>query len=164
MNRTTLVFIIGVLTLTLISFLFDKKKTIKGIKKGAKMLLGILPAFLNILIIISIVLYIIPQSLILKLLGPTSGALGLLLAALIGAITLVPGPVSYPLAAALIKQGASYTVIATLMTTLMMVGVVTLPLEIKYFGKKVAILRNSLNFIAAVLIGLAVGLIMNIIL
>jgi hypothetical protein len=46
------------------------------------------------------------------------------------------------------------------MTTLMMVGVVTLPLEIKYFGKKVAISRNILNFIAAVIIGLVVGIIL----
>jgi uncharacterized membrane protein YraQ (UPF0718 family) len=58
----------------------------------------------------------------------------------------------------LIKQGASYTVVATFMTTLMMVGIVTLPLEIRYFGKKVAILRNALNFIIAIIIGLLVGL------
>jgi hypothetical protein len=44
------------------------------------------------------------------------------------------------------------------MTTLMMVGVVTMPLEIKYFGKRVAITRNLLNFVAAVIIGLAVGM------
>jgi len=34
MSRTTLVFIIGILVLTLVSFLFDKQKTVKGIKKG----------------------------------------------------------------------------------------------------------------------------------
>jgi uncharacterized membrane protein YraQ (UPF0718 family) len=54
-------------------------------------------------------------------------------------------------------EGASYAVVATFMTTLMMVGVVTLPLEIKYFGRNVAILRNVLNFIAAVMIGACVG-------
>jgi hypothetical protein len=46
------------------------------------------------------------------------------------------------------------------MTTLMMVVVVTLPLEIRYFGRRVAITRNVLNFFAAVAIGLLVGLIM----
>jgi hypothetical protein len=35
-----------------------------------------------------------------------------------------------------------------------MVGVVTLPLEIKYFGKKTAIMRNILNLIAAIIIGI----------
>ncbi len=43
------------------------------------------------------------------------------------------------------------------MTTLMMVGVVTLPLEIKYFGKKASIARNALNLIAAIIIGIVMG-------
>jgi F0F1-type ATP synthase assembly protein I len=42
----------------------------------------------------------------------------------------------------------------------MMVGVVTLPLEIRYFGKKAAISRNALNFVAALIIGLCVGWLM----
>ena len=46
------------------------------------------------------------------------------------------------------------------MTTLMMVGVVTLPLETKYFGKKIAILRNVLNFAAAIIIGVLIGIIL----
>ncbi|RAL68816.1 hypothetical protein C1G86_1545 [Dehalococcoides mccartyi] len=49
---------------------------------------------------------------------------------------------------------------ATFMTTLMMVGVVTLPLEIRYFGKRVAITRNLLNFVAAIIIGLVVGVVL----
>jgi hypothetical protein len=44
------------------------------------------------------------------------------------------------------------------MTTLMMVGIVTLPLEAKYFGVRVAVIRNILNLGAAVTIGLLVGL------
>lgn len=121
---------------------------------------NILVPFLNILILVSVALYLIPPSIISQFLGPESGALGLLIAAVVGSITLIPGFISYPIAAGLIKQGASYMVVATFMTTLMMVGVVTLPLEIKYFGKRVAITRNILNFIAAVIIGLIVGLVL----
>jgi len=39
-----------------------------------------------------------------------------------------------------------------------MVGVLTLPLESKYFGWKVAVLRNVLSFIGAIIIGLIIGL------
>ena len=39
----------------------------------------------------------------------------------------------------------------------MMVGVMTFPLEARYFGKKVAFIRNALNFIAAIVIGIVVG-------
>jgi uncharacterized membrane protein YraQ (UPF0718 family) len=73
-------------------------------------------------------------------------------AAFVGSITLIPGFISYPIAASLIAQGASYTVVATFMTTLMMVGVVTFPLEAKYFGRRVALVRNILNFFAAIII------------
>jgi hypothetical protein len=39
--------------------------------------------------------------------------------------------------------------------------VVTLPLEIKYFGRKAAILRNAINFFAAIIIGICVGWLMH---
>ena len=121
---------------------------------------NILVPFLNILILVSIALYLIPPSIIIRYLGPDSGPLGLAIAAVVGSITLIPGFISYPIAAGLIRQGASYMVVATFMTTLMMVGVVTLPLEIKYFGKRVAITRNLLNFVASIIIGLVVGLVL----
>lgn len=153
------IIILGVFTATmlLISLFFDKKKTLLGIKRGYKMFQNILVPFLNIIIIISIVLYLIPQETITRLLGQSSGFFGVMLAALIGSITLIPGFVSYPLAATLMNQGATVQVVATFMTTLMMVGVVTFPVEFKYFGKKATILRNVLNFIAAILIGYLVG-------
>ena len=144
----------------LVSLFFDKKKTLIGLKKGVKMFLGIVPPFLNILILVSILLFFVPQEIITQYIGPDSGAFGFFIAAIVGSITLIPGFVSYPISAALIAKGASYTVIATFMTTLMMVGVVTLPLEIRYFGKKAAILRNALNFVAALIIGLCVGWLM----
>jgi len=125
---------------------------------------NVLIPFLSILILVSILLYVIPPSVINRLLGSGSGALGFAIAAVVGSITLIPGFISYPIAAGLISQGASYAVVATFMTTLMMVGVVTLPLEIKYFGRRAAIARNVLNFFAAIVIGLLVGLILDVIL
>ena len=121
---------------------------------------NIMVPFLNILVLISIVLYLTPPALINRYLGAESGALGLVAAALVGSVALIPAFISYPIAASLIQQGATYTIVATFMTTLMMVGIVTLPLEIRYFGKTVAVSRNILNFVAAIIIGLAVGVIL----
>ena len=45
-------------------------------------------------------------------------------------------------------------------TTLTMIGVVTLPLEIKELGKKMALLRNGLSFIIAIVIALIMGVIL----
>ncbi|MCO5381924.1 MAG: permease [Methanosarcina barkeri] len=144
----------------LLSFILDKEKTVLGLKKGGKMLFNIFHPFLNILILISIVFFFIPDSLIVHYLGVNSGWYGFGIAASIGSITLIPGFISYPLAATLLKQGATYAVVAVFMTTMMMVGVVTLPLETKYFGKKAAIARNVLNLIAAIIIGILMGWLM----
>ncbi len=158
--NNALIFISVSISISLISFWQDKQKTILGLKKGLKMFRNIIVPFLNILILVSLLLYLVPPQLIVKYLGAGSGVTGFAIAAIVGSITLIPGFIAYPIAASLIKQGASYGTIAVFMTTLMMVGVVTLPLEIKYFGKKVAILRNLLNFVVAIVIGLVIGIIL----
>lgn len=160
MSSNAIIFITLCAVLSTVSIALDRKKTLEGFKRGWKMFKNVLLPFLNILILISVVLYFVPPSVISRYLGANSGVLGFSIAALVGSITLIPGFISYPIAAGLIQQGASYAVVATFMTTLMMVGVVTLPLEIRYFGRRVAITRNVLNFFAAVAIGLLVGLIM----
>ena len=43
-------------------------------------------------------------------------------------------------------------------STLMRVGVVTLPVEIKYFGKKLAIYRNLLAFLFSFIVAYIIGL------
>jgi uncharacterized membrane protein YraQ (UPF0718 family) len=149
--------------LSLLSFIVNRQKTWEGYKKGFRMFRNMVIPFLNILILVSLVLYFISPDVITRFLGAGSGLTGFTIAAVVGSITLIPGFISYPIAAGLIQQGASYSVVATFMTTLMMVGVVTLPLEIRYFGKRTAIIRNSLNFVAAIIIGLLVGLIMSVI-
>jgi len=161
MINSILIFVLVVFISLVTSLILDKNKTFLGLKKGVKMFLNIVPPFLNILILVSILLFLVPQEIIIRYLGPSSGGIGFLLAAIIGSITLIPGFISYPISAALIGAGASYSVVAIFITTLMMVGVVTLPLEIKYFGKRAAIMRNILNFIAAIIIGLCVGWLMQ---
>ncbi len=58
----------------------------------------------------------------------------------------------------ILKSGVSYQVVAVFITTLMMVGVITLPLEAKYFGCRVSILRNILSFAGAIVVGILIGL------
>lgn len=158
--NNALIFITFSVFTSLVSFFLDKDKTISGFKKGWEMFRNIVIPFLNILILVSLLLFIVPPQMIVKYLGAGSGAIGFAIAAIIGSITLIPGFISYPIASGLLKQGASYSTVAVFMTTLMMVGVVTFPLEIKYFGKKVAILRNALNFIVAIIIGILIGIIL----
>jgi hypothetical protein len=61
------------------------------------------------------------------------------------------------MAALLLNSGAGYMQIAVFVSTLMMVGVVTLPVEIKYFGKKVTFLRNLIAFLFSFFVAYIIG-------
>lgn len=144
-----------------ISFLKDRKKTKAALMKAWKSFENILPQILTIFLIIGFALAIFPPETIRKLLGAESGFLGILAAALIGSITLMPGFVAFPLAAALLKSGAGYMQLAAFVSTLMMVGVITIPIERKTFGLKATITRNAsafvFSFVVAVVMGVVLG-------
>ncbi len=145
----------------LISFVKDKKKTKMALKKAWKAFENILPQFLSILIIIGIMLAVLTPESISKLIGQQSGWIGMIIAGIVGSITLIPGFVAFPLADALLKNGAGFMQIAVFISTLMMVGIVTMPLEIKYFGKRAAILRNSLAFIFSFVVAIVIGVVVR---
>jgi len=156
-----MVFLISITLIAIIvSFLADRQKTYQGLLKGIRMFINILPALLNMLVFVSVLLYLVPNETIIRWLGKGSGIYGVAIAAVLGSISMIPGFIAFPLAGILRKGGVSYEVLAVFITTLMMVGVITLPLESKYFGIKVALLRNGLSFIGAVIIGILVGLFM----
>lgn len=142
------------------SYLKDKSKTKKALKKAWKSFENILPELLVIMLLIGVLLAVVDHELISNLLGESSGWFGVILASIIGAITLIPGFVAFPTAALLLKGGAGYMQIAAFVSTLMMVGIVTLPVEVKYFGKKISYTRNVLafmfSFIVAIVVGMAV--------
>jgi len=139
------------------SFVKSKEKTMQSLKKAWKAFENILPQFLSIIIIIGFMLTILTPEQISKLLGNESGWFGVIIAALIGSITLIPGFVAFPLAAALLKSGAGYMQIAAFISTLMMVGIVTFPVEIKYFGKKATIIRNVSAFVFSLIVAFVMG-------
>jgi len=147
----------------LISIAIDKKKTLNGIKVGLRMFMNILPTLITVLILLSMILSLLPISTLQKLLGSQTGFWGYIIAALLGSIALIPGFVAYPMASLLITNGVGYPIIAVFITTLMMVGFITFPLEKKFFGWKVALVRNSLFFIGALIIGSIMALIWNVV-
>lgn len=144
-----------------ISFFKDKKKTLMALKKGWKALENILPQFLVVTLIVGFMLVVLNAETISTYIGADSGWYGTVIAAVIGAITLIPPFVAFPTAAMLLAAGAGLMQIAAFVSSLMMVGIVTMPVEIKYFGKRLTILRNALafifTFVVAFIINLVVG-------
>ena len=152
--------LISIITFVLLglSFLFDVQKTLKGIKKGLTMFMNLLPVLLLMLALVSIVLFLVPNELLIRYMGKDAGLEGWTMAALLGSVALIPGFIAYPLSSVLLKSGVSYATIAVFITTLTMVGLVTLPLEAKFFGWRTSIIRNSVSFIAALFIGFIMSL------
>lgn len=144
-----------------ISFFKDKKKTKMSLKKAWKAFENILPEFLVVLLFVGLLLALLSPATISKIIGSDSGWLGVILASIVGSITLIPGFVAFPTAAVLLENGAGYMQIAAFVSTLMMVGIVTMPVEIKYFGKKMTILRNLFAFIFSFLVAFIIGLVVK---
>lgn len=140
------------------SFFKDRKKTGLALRKAWKAFENILPQLLVVLLLVGLLLAVLNPGAISKLIGSDSGWYGVLLASVIGSITLIPGFIAFPTAAMLLAGGAGYMQIGAFISTLMMVGIVTMPVEIKYFGKKVTILRNILAFAFSFLVALTIGL------
>ncbi|WP_129598247.1 permease [Anaerophilus nitritogenes] len=152
----------GIISILLvISYWKDQKKTKIALKKAWKSFENILPQFLGVIMLVGILLSVLNTQMISQIIGAQSGWVGVIISAIIGAITLIPGFVAFPTAAMLLKGGAGYMQIAAFISTLMMVGVVTAPIEIKYFGKRITIMRNVLaflfSFFVAYIIGKVVG-------
>ena len=145
------------LLLLAISFRKSRQKTRQALKKAWKSFEGILPQFLAILILIGMILAVLDRETISRLLGAESGATGMAVAAAVGSVTLIPGFIAFPLAASLLASGAGYGQTAMFLTTLMMVGIVTLPLESTFFGRRLAVLRNVLAFLYAVVSSVILG-------
>jgi len=141
----------------LVSFFKDKNKTFLSLKKAWKSFENILPQLLAVMLVVGFMLALLTPEQISELFGSKSGWYGVLIAAAIGSITLIPGFVAFPLAAALLKSGAGYMQIAAFVSTLMMVGIVTIPVEIKYFGKRATLIRNGLAFAFSLIVAFIIG-------
>ncbi len=142
--------------LVLILLMLDRNKTIKGIKLGIKKMLKQLPVFFNMVILVSVSLYFISDEVILKYLGENS-RYGILIGTFFGSITIMPGFVAFPLAGLLLKKGITYMSLAAFTTTLMMVGVVSFPVEKEYLGTRIAVIRNLVGLIISIIISIAIG-------
>lgn len=140
-----------------LSYYKDKGKTKKALKKAWKALENILPQFLGVIVLVGVMLAIFNAEFISKVIGSESGWYGVLISAVVGAITLIPGFIAFPTSAMLLEHGAGYMQIGAFISTLMMVGIITIPIEIKYFSKRLTFIRNILAFLFSFFIAYIIG-------
>lgn len=142
----------------IISFTVNTEKTFRAIEIAIRKFVTIMPAFLTMLILVSIVLFLVPDKVISNYLGNNNKIIGVLSASFFGSITLMPGFIAFPLCGILLKKGVLYMVLSAFATTLMMVGVLSYPIEKEYFGIKVTIIRNAISFFIALAVAVMTGI------
>jgi uncharacterized membrane protein YraQ (UPF0718 family) len=143
----------------LASLIASRRKTLQALKIAARRFIKILPAFLIMLILVSTVLFLVPDKVISDYLGNNNNTfLAVLIASFFGSITLMPGFIVFPLCGILLEKGVEYMVLAAFTTTLMMVGILTYPIEKEYFGAKVTIIRNTISLLIALAVAVMIGI------
>jgi uncharacterized membrane protein YraQ (UPF0718 family) len=154
-----ILFILALLAV-IYSYKRDHAKTKQALKIAYRSFINLLPAMLGIIGLIGLALVLAPGDLIAKLFGNNSPT-GIMLISLIGSVTLIPAFIAFPLAASLINAGAGITAVACFITTLLMVGIITAPMEAEIFGKKFMLYRNGVGFALALIIGFLMGAILQ---
>jgi len=144
-----------------LSLVKSREKTASSLLSAWKFFRSMALPVLATLWAIGFLLTFLSPALISRAVGQNSGWQGVVIAAFFGSIVLIQAFIAFPLAGSILRQGASVSAIAAFVTTLVMVGVVTAPLEMKFFGKKFTFWRNFLSFIFALIIALIMGAILG---
>jgi len=135
----------------------DRPRARQALRAAARMFAGLAPTMIIIIVLISLMTAFVRPDDISRFVGEQAGFGGTLLIAAVGAVLFIPALIAFPLAASLLESGASVQAVAAFITTLTMIGVVTLPLEIKELGQRMALLRNVFSAVLALAIALAMG-------
>jgi uncharacterized membrane protein YraQ (UPF0718 family) len=143
-----------------LSYRKDPERTKKALLVSYRSFMALIPSLLGMTGIIGLLLALTPPE-VLANLFKFHGLAGFALISVVGAIITMPAPVAFPLAGTMLRLGASYSALAAFVTTLTMVGTVTAPMEIQYFGKRFTLVRQTLSFALAILIGALMGVIVH---
>lgn len=143
-----------------ISFIKDRNKTKDALLKSWKSFRNIIPDMLSIMLFVGLSLSMLTPSLISSIIGEKSGLIGIIYSTLIGSIALVPSFVVFPLGHTLVQNGAGLPQVAVLMSTLMSVGITTLPMEQKIFGRSFAYSRNASALLMSLIFSYIIWLVM----
>ncbi len=141
------------------SLVVDHRKTLKACKIAFRKFMKILPAFMTMLVMVSIVLFLLPETVIVNYLGNHNKFIATFIAAAMGSVALIPGFIAFPLAGILLRKGVPYMALSAFTSTLMMVGILTFPVERNYFGVRVAVMRNVISFLIALIVALVTGIV-----
>ena len=148
--------IMGVLAIVLVFIAYNKGggEHILGLKSAGSMLVQIIPLLIFAFIIAGIVQVLLPVELISKWVGMESGLRGILIGTVVGGFAPGGPYVSLPIAAGLLRVGASVGTMVAFLTSWSLWAVSRLPMEIGIMGWKFTLIRIACTFFFPPIAGL----------
>jgi uncharacterized membrane protein YraQ (UPF0718 family) len=158
--RAGLVYLFIATGLLWASNLKDKQKTKEALRATFKILYTIMPVLIFVFVLMGLIQAYVSRDTIAAILGKETGALGILYAELVGSVALFLPPAVFPFGGYLRDNGAAYGPIAGFVFTAILIGLTTLPLELKFLGKRFTIARNIFTFLMAFFLAFFMGVIL----
>jgi len=148
MNMLVPTIIMGVIAVALLTYgwLNGKGQHVTGLHSAARMTLEVLPLLIFAFIIAGMIQTLIPSQMISRWVGAESGIRGLLIGTVTGGF-MPGGPyVSLPIAAGLLRAGASVGTMVAFITAWSLWAIARLPMEIGIMGWKFTSIRLICTF------------------
>ena len=152
--------ILGVLAIIIVFLGYQKGggEHILGLKAAGSMLIQMLPLLIFAFIIAGIIPLLVPHEAISRWVGAESGWRGILIGTIVGGF-LPGGPyVSLPMAAGLLRVGASVGTMVALITGWSLLAFSRFPMEIGILGWKFTLIRFACTFFFPPIAGLIANL------
>lgn len=152
--------VMGVIAIALLIIAYQRGagEHILGLKSAGNLLLQITPLLIFAFIVAGITPLLIPTEMISKWVGAESGLRGILIGSAMGGLT-PGGPfISLPIAAGLLRAGASIGTMVAFLTGWSVLAVSRLPMEVGLMGWKFTTIRLACTFIFPVIAGLIANL------
>jgi len=148
--------IMGVIAVVLVVIGYQKGggEHILGLKSAGNLLLQIIPLLILAFIVAGMVQVLVPTETISKWIGTESGLRGILIGTVAGGIAPGGPYISLPIAAALLRAGASIGTMVAFLTGWSLWAVTRLPLEVGIMGWKFALIRLACTFFFPPIAGL----------
>lgn len=133
--------IMGVFAVVLVSIGYQRGQHVEGLKSAWEMTIEILPLLVFAFIVAGMAQVVLPRELLSKWIGTDSGLRGIVVGTLAGACSPGGPYVNLPLAAGLLRSGASIGTMVAFLTGWSLWAVSRLPMEVGIMGWKFTLIR-----------------------
>ncbi len=152
------IFIVFTVILYIMFLRKDKAKLNKAFKKSRKSFIQNSIRIFAVFILIGLLQSFLSKEAVGGFLLEFTGVKGILAGLVAGSIMMGPAATGYPIAQYVFNNGGTVSLATAFLASWVMIGIITLSMEIKYLGKNFAIARNLFAIVSVIIIAIITGL------